>query len=385
MTALHKEPSDADLAEMAAAGDRDAFEQLFARHVSHVRAICRQRLGTSADVDDAVQETFARALANLHQLRDAAGFGPWVRSIAVRACADHHRATRRVIATPVEELDLTDNGPEPDELVVAFEDSASVHRSLAQLGPRDAHALWLRHVTGAPVTEVADELGLTPGSARVLLTRARHRLRAATTLLPALVPLSWRQWLRDHLPTSAPALDAMVAIVALGLVAGVVGVPADGAQARTPTVTPGRIASEDASAPRAERPVAGAQTRAERARERDRRQPSAGSRDDRGQRADRTPASSDAGQPRREITVADAVTVTNEYPSEDEAERLATVKVVGGDQKLGEFRFYGTAPQEVKQTRRALPVPAKDGVAAGGVSVTPGDGNDGDGKASRRR
>src|SRR5687767_1784896 len=96
--------SDAELVARSRAGDSEAFSELFRRHREAVAGVCAQRLKFRTDVDDAVQESFARALARLDQLRDASLFGPWVRSIAVRACTDHHRASRRVIV-------LDDNGP----------------------------------------------------------------------------------------------------------------------------------------------------------------------------------------------------------------------------------------------------------------------------------
>lgn len=370
MSFAGQEIPDAYLASRAAGGDRDAFEQLFDRHVRHVAAVCRQRLRTQTDIDDAVQETFTRALAHLHQLHDGASFGRWVRSIAVRACTDHHRATMRSVVTPVEELDLTDANPQPDELVVASEHSASVRRSLAQLGPRDAHALWLRHVAGVPVTAVADELGLTPGSARVLLTRARHRLRDVTSLLPALLPLSWRQWFRTHLPACTPALDAMVAIVTFGLVAGTVGFPAS--PAPRPEQGPASVQiAHDPGVAREGHPAVAAAARSDRDADRDAdRAQAAGNR--RPVRNDRLRAREDGEQSTDDVTVADAVTVTNRYPRADEAEHLASVRASYGGEKLGEVRVYGNAPKPVKQTRRALPGPSQDGVAAGDLHVGPG-------------
>ena len=227
--------ADAELVELARSGDGDAYRQLFDRHRDRVTAVCRQRLRSTSDVDDAVQESFARALAKLHQLRDADNFGPWIRSIAVRACTDHHRAAQRLV--PVDDQhhgETPDTAPLPDEMPLSAERAASLRATLDELGERDRRALWMRHVSEAPVAAVAMELGLTEGSTRVLLTRARHRLRAATTSLPALLPLSWRQWIRDHLPaTATPALDALAVAVVL-TIAGAGAVEAS----HTPTHQP---------------------------------------------------------------------------------------------------------------------------------------------------
>lgn len=187
------ELDDAALVEQARSGEAAAFSELFRRHRDAVARMCSERLTFASDVDDAVQESFARALGRLNQLREPARFGPWVRSIAVRTCTDHHRDRRRVIVlgdAGVREVE--DTRPGPYEALEVRERSAAFQARLFELAERDRRALWMRHVADAPVAAVATELGLTEGSTRVLLTRARHRLRAAVAGLPVLVPLSWR-------------------------------------------------------------------------------------------------------------------------------------------------------------------------------------------------
>jgi len=51
-----------------------------------------------------------------------------------------------------------------------------VEAALAEIRPRDRALLWLAHVEGRPHREIADIVGIAPGSVRVLLFRARRRL-----------------------------------------------------------------------------------------------------------------------------------------------------------------------------------------------------------------
>ena len=74
--------SDESLVKGTLNGQRDDFGVLVRRYLPAVRAVAFARLRNSADVDDAVQESFLRAFEQLDTLREPAKFGPWVLAIA---------------------------------------------------------------------------------------------------------------------------------------------------------------------------------------------------------------------------------------------------------------------------------------------------------------
>ena len=348
--------ADAELVELARAGDGDAYRQLFDRHRDRVTAVCRQRLRDASDVDDAVQESFARALAKLHQLRDGDNFGPWIRSIAVRACTDHHRAAQRLVPVDDERHGETpDTAPLPDEMLLSAERDASLRATFDELGERDRRALWMRHVSEAPVAAVAMELGLTEGSTRVLLTRARHRLRAATTSLPALIPLSWRQWIRDHFPAATPALDALAVAVVLTL-AGAGAVDATDTSRPADEVTPAAAVeqAEPTKAPNRER----VQRRAG-----DRPAPTAAAP---GGPDTRDGAEGAAAGRRGPVSrLGNAVQIRDEHPSSEETDELVDLDVFTDkddvDEEHNNLRVYGRQVQPVVDAAQA----AADGLTLG--------------------
>lgn len=211
--------SDADLVLAVRAGDPCAFDTLYARHWPRVLGVCARRVAAS-DAEDVAQDVFLRALHRLDTLDDPARFGPWVRTIAVRACADALRGrTWETVGDLPEVADAT--VPLIDEVVVGREDATRLAGGLAALRPRDSHALWLRDALDTPVGQIADELGLTEASTRVLLARARKRLRSAMSAvavwLTGVVAVR-RQWLTGLLPSN-PAAPAMVAASAATILA----------------------------------------------------------------------------------------------------------------------------------------------------------------------
>jgi RNA polymerase sigma factor (sigma-70 family) len=345
-------PSDARLVELVRAGDTHAFSTLFDRHREAVTRVCARRLNRHGDVDDAVQEAFATALARLHQLRDPSRFGPWIRSIAVRACTDHHRAQGRVIVLDDDGvISLADAAPGPDELVVQQEHSAAVRASLSGLGERDRQALLLRHVDDAPVAAVASELGLTEGSTRVLLTRARHRLRDAVGGLPVLLPPSWRHWLRTHVGAVGPAAEALAVAVVISVAAGgVIGsAPDAGAAAPRPGVRHHLVAEKD---PRHHRTAAAPTHRSAAGRSQRAEMPA---------RAPKVavtaaaPATTVAASPRTPVQrAADAVEVQRRYPDSDESQELADVTIFANDDQTNVGLFADDVNGAVRNARKQV-------------------------------
>ena len=70
------------LVERVIVGDRDAFAGLVDRYRDAACAVAYSYFGGFDDVQDAVQEAFVQAYCQLHQLREPAKFGPWLRRIA---------------------------------------------------------------------------------------------------------------------------------------------------------------------------------------------------------------------------------------------------------------------------------------------------------------
>lgn len=164
------------------AGNREAFEPLYRENVRAVQLAVRDQLRDPERIADAVQETFARALASLDKLRDPERFRPWLLSIARHTAVDFRRHQNRVVLDELTDVDIpTPDGSDPAELA-ALRDTASLVRGLViGLSQRDAVALSLVTL-GFDVADVAAALHIKHGAAKVVLHRARRRLRAALVL-----------------------------------------------------------------------------------------------------------------------------------------------------------------------------------------------------------
>src|SRR5690349_16751076 len=84
--------ADGTLVSAARAGDRSAFDMLYARYARMVHGILLCRV-PPREVDDLVQEVFLLALKKLHSLRDIARFGAWLSTITRNRANDYYRKT----------------------------------------------------------------------------------------------------------------------------------------------------------------------------------------------------------------------------------------------------------------------------------------------------
>jgi RNA polymerase sigma factor (sigma-70 family) len=106
-----------ELARRASRGDRDAFEPLVAAFRPRVEAFVRSRLGPAVrqhlDVDDVLQETFAKAFEHIERLtwRDEDAFFSWLAGIAQNAILRASRRTRRAPLRLEEDIEASGVSP----------------------------------------------------------------------------------------------------------------------------------------------------------------------------------------------------------------------------------------------------------------------------------
>jgi RNA polymerase sigma factor (sigma-70 family) len=152
-------------------------------------------LGSLAEAEDAVQETYARWYALSRQQRDAIESpGAWLTTVTSRICLDLLGSARARRERYVGEW-IPEPLPEPTEWTGAPSGSATADPAdrvtldesinmaflvvLESMTPAERVAFILHDVFGYPFTEVAEIVGRTPAACRQLATSARRRLRAA--------------------------------------------------------------------------------------------------------------------------------------------------------------------------------------------------------------
>ena len=163
---------DAPLRPAPATGDQSTFEGFFAAHHDAVLRSVAAAIGDREAAVDATQDAFIKAHARWSTLRTYDAPHAWVRRIAInvsrdRLRADRRRRNREATIEPTVAPDVTDR----------FEADAGANELLADLAPRQREVAELFYVEDRSIDEIAERLGLTSGTVKFHLARARDRLR----------------------------------------------------------------------------------------------------------------------------------------------------------------------------------------------------------------
>jgi RNA polymerase sigma-70 factor (ECF subfamily) len=165
--------------------EREVLARRFETHRAHLRQVAYRMLGSGAEADDAVQEAWLRIS------RAGAGgvdnLGGWMTTIVGRVCLDMLRARR---ARAEEALGVHE--PEPsagrrhersadEDVELADSVGLALLIVLETLEPAERVAFVLHDMFDLPFEEIAPIVGRTPVAARQLASRARRRVRGAST------------------------------------------------------------------------------------------------------------------------------------------------------------------------------------------------------------
>lgn len=171
------QPQDLDaLAARAAAGDREAFDALYAQCAGRVFALCLRLSGDRAEGERLVQEVFVRAWRGLAGFRGTAHVTTWLHRLAVNVVLEDRRTTERRESRvrPGSDVALERAAGPADPAALRID----LERAIAELPPRARHVLVLFDVEGYDQAEIGRMLGIAVGTVKAQLHRARRLLRA---------------------------------------------------------------------------------------------------------------------------------------------------------------------------------------------------------------
>ena len=173
---------------------RDRLTDIFQSQRQGLFYAALRLLGNVEDAEDAVQEGLLSALRNLHQLKGRSNLLTWLTRIVINAALIQLRRRRRGIvsmdATLNEEgqewaIAFADPGLNPEEAFARQEQLLLLERGVQRLGTHYRAVLRLRDFQGLNGREAADALGLSEGTLKSQLSRARRKLRNGINAPPS--------------------------------------------------------------------------------------------------------------------------------------------------------------------------------------------------------
>jgi len=168
------------LVEQARQGHTAAFRTLVEAYERSLYALALQKVGHPEDAQDVVQDALLEAFRTLDRLEDPECFPGWVRKITL---SYSYQRLRRRWHTPEHLAGAGRNSPleeiaaEPQESIDPAELSALVLRAISSVPEAYQLPLMLRYLEKLAPQKIAEELGMKPGTVRVMLHRASKLLR----------------------------------------------------------------------------------------------------------------------------------------------------------------------------------------------------------------
>jgi RNA polymerase sigma-70 factor, ECF subfamily len=195
---------DAPLLEGLRAGDEAAFRTLVTRYHATLKRVARMYVSTDSVAEEVVQETWLAVLDGVGRFEHRAAFRTWLFQILTNKAKTRGVREKRSVPFaslgPGDESEPTvptdrfqqegDAAPgawaspprpweNPERRLASLEARERLRAAIADLPERQQAVLTLRDVEGLDADEVSDLLEITPGNQRVLLHRARAKVRAA--------------------------------------------------------------------------------------------------------------------------------------------------------------------------------------------------------------
>lgn len=166
-----------DWVALAQRGDVGAFEHVYRAHAERVYALCLRMCRDPREAEELTQDVFVRAWQKLGTFRGDSRFSTWIHRLAVNLVLQTRRSQGRRRSREEAMPDLERYGHEAVRAMP--ETRVDLERAIASL-PRGAReVLVLRDVQGFKYQEIADMTGVTLGTVKAQIHRARGLVQQA--------------------------------------------------------------------------------------------------------------------------------------------------------------------------------------------------------------
>lgn len=175
--------------QLGARPDRAAFAELLRRYQSYVDKVLYHLAPDWQDRSDLAQEVWIRVYRNVRRLQDPVKFKGWLSRITTNLFYDELRKRKRV--RPPLSLDATfrthdgereweiaADEPGPDDALATDEFYSKLRLAIADLPEAFRTTIVLREIEGMAYEEIAEITGVSLGTVKSRIARARHRLQS---------------------------------------------------------------------------------------------------------------------------------------------------------------------------------------------------------------
>lgn len=166
--------SDSDLIKGSIDGNRHIQELLYKKFSGKMYGVCLRYAGNESDANDIMQDGFIKVFNNLEKFRGDGSFEGWIRRIIVNTSIEHFRRKKKTFnITETQENYIEDTSLDALD-VLATKDLMHI---INELPPGYKMVFNMHIIEGYSHKEIADTLGITEGTSKSQLARAKGVLR----------------------------------------------------------------------------------------------------------------------------------------------------------------------------------------------------------------
>jgi RNA polymerase sigma-70 factor (ECF subfamily) len=173
--------ADLDLAGRIRAGDGGAFEELYRQHATRLYNLAYRMAGGPTEAEDLLQDIFLLAYRKLGSFRGDSSLGTWLYRLAMNHCLDVLRSRRTRMGQQTDSLDEDGAVEVAAAPAIGAVSRMDLERAIETLPPACRAAFLLHDVEGFGHEEVGSILGISEGTSKSQVHKARLRIRQYLT------------------------------------------------------------------------------------------------------------------------------------------------------------------------------------------------------------
>jgi RNA polymerase sigma-70 factor (ECF subfamily) len=172
--------ADLALAEQCRHDAPGAFEQVYRQHAPRLFGLACRLVGRT-EAEDLLQEIFLAAHRKMALYKGESALGTWLFRLATNQCLDYLRSKRARLALLTDPIEVEPRAHQGAGGVLGVVDRLDLERALAALPPGCRAVFVLHDIEGCEHREIAEALGVSDGTSKSQLHKARMRLRSLLT------------------------------------------------------------------------------------------------------------------------------------------------------------------------------------------------------------
>lgn len=159
----------------AAKGDKNALSYLYGQFSKQTFGICARMMNNITDAEDALQDIFIQAFKELGQIKNAAGFGGWLRQVTINACIQRLKKQQILHFADTQDFEIAEEPPE--DCWYADVDMQTLNKAIKELPSGCRQVFVLYAVEDYTHKEIAQHMNISEGTSKSQYSRARNLLK----------------------------------------------------------------------------------------------------------------------------------------------------------------------------------------------------------------